>query len=239
MLLTNSFEGITPSGTAITTGNSGGASGSAFDAVQLGTGAAVTSDSAHAHRGALSCHVTTGGTAAQDNVLWSTSAGTLTQSWFRLYLYFTANPAATTQVYSAFNVGGGTECAALSVNTSGTLRFDNSTGSPIITTTTAIATGQWVRIEGFITGSATVGQLELKLFNTPDSLTPDETHTSTAAQNTAGPLAFYNFGTVGAAANVSYWLDDLGLSSTGYPGPAVTPGSYFNRQQAVQAAATR
>src|SRR6185437_14158400 len=110
--------------------------------VQLGSGAAIVSDSAHAHSGTLSAHFTTGGTAAQDDVVWSTSAGTNTQVWFRLYLYFTANPAVNMQVLCCNITGGSTQAGAVWVTTTGKLRFDNSAFSAIQTTTTSIALNQ-------------------------------------------------------------------------------------------------
>src|SRR5215467_10547633 len=95
--LVNSAEGGT-NGTTVSTGNSGGASGNAFDAL-LTTNATVAYDNAHAHSGALSVKFATAGTAANWAVEWTTSMGTLSQVWFRLYVYFTANPAAGFRIW--------------------------------------------------------------------------------------------------------------------------------------------
>ena len=228
--LTNNFDGITPSGTAVSVANSGGASGNAFDSIDLGSGAAIVSDSAHAHSGSLSGHFTTGATAAKCDLLWSTSAGTNAQVWFRLYLYFTANPAALTHVYCCETTGGATQCISVRVTTTGKIRVEDSTFTQILITAASITLNQWVRVEGFVIGSATVGQAEVKLFNVTDSVTPTETQTSAATMNTGGPVAFNNFGNLATVANASYWLDDLGLTNVGYLGPVAVPTSILPQQ---------
>jgi hypothetical protein len=92
-LLTNSFESGT-NGTTITTGNSGGASGNAFDVTEAsGTSILVYSNTQAAH-GSLSAEFANNGDGA-NSVSWSTSLGTQTQVWFRAYVYFTANPSVT------------------------------------------------------------------------------------------------------------------------------------------------
>lgn len=218
-LLTNSFEGGT-NGTTLTTGNTGGASGNAFDAVNIGTGAANTFDNAQAAHGTLSNKVSTTATVSSCYDEWNTSMGTLSQVWFRGYYYFTANPAATVRLWSCLVTS--TTCAAVRVTTTGTLQFTNTGGTVILTSTATVPLNQWFRVEGFVIGSATVGQMEMKLFKTADSSTPDETDTSTAVQNTSGSPNTYRFGVTSALANAGpYWMDDLGLSDSGYIGPAV------------------
>lgn len=217
--LTNSFEGGT-GGTTITAGNSGAGSGNAFDAV-TGPPASGTLafDSTEAAHGSLSCKLATGATSGQDLVRWSTSMGTQSQVWFRTYLYVTANPAVAFRPVG-FATGGGSNCGQIFVNTTGKISFSNAAGTSVITSATTIPLNAWFRLEGFIIGSATVGQLEFKLFDTPDSATPTETQTSAASQNTNGPMGLYSYGITSALANVTaFWMDDLGLSNIGYIGP--------------------
>lgn len=223
-VLTNSFEGGT-NGTTLTTANSGGASGNAFDAVtNTGTNAVDIFDNTVAAHGTLSCKVATGTSSVQSLNRWSTSMGTVTQVWFRMYLYFTAFPTAVTRVMG-YATSGGTTCGIVGVAaTTGKVNFFNASGSAIITTANAVPLNAWCRVEGFLIGSATVGQMQLKLFTTPDSQTPTEMLTSTAAQNTTGAPGLYSFGIISNAANLGpFWMDDIGISSTGYLGPAGTP----------------
>lgn len=224
--LTNSFEGGT-SGTTVTTGNSGGASGNAFNAVTVGTGATVAFDNAHAAHGLLSLKVATGASTAQAFTSWTTSLGTQVQVWFRLYLFVTASPAVNTRLWAAFQ--GATTCGAIRLNTNRTVTFTNAAGAAItgMVSASVLPTNTWVRLEGFLTGSNTTGQVELKYFATADSPTATETLTSAATQALTGNPNTYDFGfSASAAANIGpYWLDDIGMSSTGYIGPVVTPST--------------
>jgi len=86
--LSNSAEGGTDT-TAVTTANSGGTSGNAWDTV---TGA-PTFSATHAAHGTL-CYSFPAATAT--NVQWSAaSIGMMATLYARLYVYPTANPAAT------------------------------------------------------------------------------------------------------------------------------------------------
>lgn len=216
-LLLNSFEGGT-SGTTITTGNSGGTSGTAFNYVNINGDAALTYNNTHAAHGSLSGHFTTSGSSGSPYLQWST--GTQTQVWFREYLYFASNPANYHTVLSLINSGN--LCSSVYVNTSGKLYATNTSAVTIFTLTNSIPLNQWFRIEGYVITSATVGQVQLQLFNTPDSVTPTETQTSAATQNTYTSIAQSNFGVNANVANVAFWMDDIGLSSTGYLGPSVS-----------------
>ena len=222
--LTNSIEGVTPSGTTLTQGsggNTGGGSGSFFDTITLGTGVTLASDNTHAAHGLLSAKFATGATSASSWVQWDTSAGTLTTVFFRLYLYFTANPAAAIRFYQPLNVS--TQCGAFVLNTSGKIDHIAGTGGTATNTgSLAITLNQFVRLEGKFVASATVGQLEHKLFNTPDSTTPDETLTDSATQNTNTAVTKNRFGIPVAGSNIGpFWIDDFGLTDQGYLGPAV------------------
>ena len=77
-----------------------------------------------------------------------------------------------------------------------------------------------MRLEGYLTGNSSTGQLQIQLFTSPDSPTPAETQTSPATENTLGAATAAQFGLVGALANSGpYWVADIGLSSAGYLGP--------------------
>ena len=220
-LLTNNAEGGT-SGTTVTTGNSGGASGNAFDVVSIGTGAALTFDNTHAAHGSLAYEFSTGSTSGLSRVQYTTAMGTQSQVWFRLYCYLTANPAATIRLWDADQ--SATACGVIVVLSTGHLQFrTGSAGTQTLNSTNAVPLNAWWRLEGFCTGSATTGQVEFKLYTTPDSTTPLETQTSASNINTTGTMDHYSFGISTNTANVAaFWEDDLGLSSTGYIGPALS-----------------
>jgi hypothetical protein len=77
-LLTNNFEGGS-NGSTITTGNSGGASGNAWDTITIGTSAVDVYDNSQAAHGSLSCKLSTAATSVSVYNAWTTSMGTLTQ----------------------------------------------------------------------------------------------------------------------------------------------------------------
>jgi hypothetical protein len=231
-LFTNSFEGGT-NGTTLTAGaggNTGGTSGNFFDTVTIVASGTNIFDNTHAAHGTLANKLATGATAGTNFDAWDTSFGSAVgQVWFRQYLYLTANPGASFRSWSAFSAPAGSQNAGLQINTGGTLTFQDANGTAItgMTTTETIPLNQWCRIEGFVIGSATVGQVELKIFfgANPDATTPTNTYTSAATVNTRGNMGSWRYGINTSRANVvAWWQDDLGLSNTGYVGPVVTLG---------------
>lgn len=216
--LVNSFEGGT-NGVTITNANSGGASGNAFDSGALSGSPAFSNT--HAAHGALGCEIASSGTAAY--VGWATSLGTQTQTWFRQYLYFTANPGGTTYLNQFVELGVA-NCASILITSAGQLLFWDTSGTTQITSTEAVPLNQWIRVEGFVISSASIGQLSLSIYNSMDSITPTETHTTAANIDTNGGLNSVWFGVTFSSQTLTYWLDDVGVSTTGYLGPVITPG---------------
>lgn len=235
--LLNSAEGVTPSGTAMTAGsggNTGGASGNFFDVVNLGGTGVVASDSAQKAHGSLSTKITTGGTASLCFVAWTTSitGSPFTTMWCRIYVYISASPPAANIPICRFLTSGAQQCARMVINTSGKLTFNDGANTVQITSTTTIPANQWFRIEAFCTSSATVGQLEFKLFTTADATSPTETQTSAATLNTNAGIAQWQVGVTSvAAANATVWVDDLGLTDQGYLGPAAVSAVSLLPQQ--------
>lgn len=219
--LINSAEGGT-SGTTVTTGNSGSSSGNAFDALTIGTSATLTFDSTHAAHGGLAYKFTTPVSDTNSIVEWTTSltGSSLSQVWFRAYCYITAHTGTLklVEVLSSTTVR-----ASIALNSSGKVLTQNAAGTTLTTSTTTVPLNQWFRLEGFFIGSATVGQVEVKIFTTSaDEVTPDETNTSTAVQNTGGTINRIQFGNPTTVASYTIWMDELGASDTAYIGPVKT-----------------
>lgn len=207
-------------GTGITTGNSGGASGDAFDSVSLGSGATAVYDNTHV-RGTLSAKLATGGSAADCSLDYGTKMGAQTRAWFRAYCYIPSNPASNHRLIDSWDTGSGQLCWALYLTTTGKLQTVNTSGGQIQVMTSSVPLNAWFRVEAMVIGSATVGQVEVRRFDTPDSLSYDEIITSTAAQNTRGSFNQYRFGSSGdpMQSGRTIWLDDFGISTAGYLGP--------------------
>ena len=115
----------------------------------------------------------------------------------------------------------GTRAADLVINANGTLSMRDASGTVQVTTTNTVPNNAWYRVEGYIISSASAGQVELKLFNTPDSVTPTETQTSGSALNTTGgAMNQVRFGlATGGVSGLTWWMDDVAVSVSGYTGP--------------------
>lgn len=230
-LAANTLEGGT-NGTAVSAANSGGASGTAFNAVSVGTAATAAYDSTRAAHGVRSLKVATGASAVDAEVQWQAAVGTQATLYARTYVWITAAPGANHRLSTMITPGLGALCSALYLNTNRTLTLIDSGGGSVLTTTTAVPTGAWSRIEWLVQGSTTAGHLELRLYTTADSGTATESLSSASNLNTGGSLGFISFGTGwDAKANVGpLWLDDIAISATGFPGPAVAgpePGRFL------------
>jgi predicted phosphohydrolase len=223
--LDNSAEGITPTGTVLTQavgGNTGGASGDYFDIVSKTSDGTLESSSLYAAHGTYSIKNATGTTVSPTYYSWTTQMGTQHKVWFRLYLYYPATPTIQHRVWAA--VSGATLCGAVYVNATGHLWFGNTAGGAIFTFSGAIPAGQWIRVEGFLAGDASVGQVWLAQYNSKDSTTPDEQNTSAASANTFGDPSLFRYGVSNSVASVpAFYMDDLGLSNAGPLGPALSP----------------
>lgn len=221
-MVTNNAEGGS-NGTAVTTANSGGASGTAFDSLGSGTGSAITFDNAHAAHKSLSYKIVTGTSTVNSFVTWSTSltGASATQVWFRAYIYLTARAAGSVRVIGLRS--GSTTRANIALDTTGHVLLLNAAGSILNTSGATVPLNQWFRLEGYVIGDASVGQIQCKIFTTAmDSTTPDATQTTAATINTGGTINRIDFGNPSSQPNVTMWFDDLAASLTGYIGPVTT-----------------
>lgn len=240
MKLVNDLEGGT-NGTQLTAGaggNTDGVSGNFFDNINTGSGATEVFSNTHAAHGFLSVNITTSATAAESYVEWTTSLGTPgTTIWFRTYVYLTALPGTSTPLIRFNNAGG--QSARLVLTTTGVWNFNDSANTTILTGTSVMPTNAWFRVEGFVIGSSTAGQLEVKSFTgNADGTVPVETLTSGTTVNTRGILDSIQYGVTSVTiANVSFWLDDIGVTDVAYLGPAVTMPGAMSTLQAVTRAA--
>lgn len=210
-VLTNSAEGGT-SGATVTTGNSGGASGDAWSGVAINAGA-VTYDNTRAHTGALSYKIV-GATSGNNHLAWS--LGTVTEAWGRVYLYLTGLPAANLGVIRLRS--GSAQAARIDITTGGLIQLRNAADATIATGATAVATGQWVRLEWHVIAGTTGATLECRLYGDAASTTITETVSNTAAVLTAN-VTDVNYGAVASNPANTLWLDDLGASTSGWMGP--------------------
>lgn len=174
-----------------------------------------TYSNTHVAFGALAAAYTVNGAFTR----WASPNTWGTDHYGRFYLYATANPGSNQSICSLQDAGGTSNIVIL---TGGNIQSrDHGAG---VNGSVSISLNQWVRIEYHFISSATVGLLEVKLFNTAASTTPDETIASTANRDTGATaiteeyFGQTNFGPWGATT----WMDSILVNATSYPGPVVT-----------------
>lgn len=212
------FEGLA-SGTVLTTSNTGGAAGVAYNSI-VGL---PTATSTQSYKGTRSSSVATSSsttTYGQDTSNLGPSRTVRGRCVFRM----SGNPAANASVIETLNAS--TVACRVQVTTGGLIRVADSTGAQMSTSgTTAIPTNQWVRIEWRFVASATVGQATVKVWFTPDSTgTPDISLTSAASFNTqsrfdgyACGLDFSSLQTYGVFLDEIVWTTDDNAEVGIYP----------------------
>lgn len=228
VLLSNSADGGT-AGQAVTTGNSGGLNGNAFDSA--GGAGQFLYDSTYLIHGPGAWRVSTGATSAQAYVTWQQALQQFPESppawqqmWFRFYMLVPAVQSQTERLIGFFNQSI-TFCAGLLVNTSNKLVWQNSSFVTLTPSNTILPTNQWVRLEGYVVGSLSSGQGEVKIFvgANVEGTIPDETLTTTAVQSFLAPISATRLGqSAGAVPNYGpIWFDEWAVSTGGYIGPVV------------------
>lgn len=215
----NTFEGGTD-GTGITSGNSGGASGDAFNTVS-GT-ADYDNDTPAPLVGAMSAYINAASGSTSSVRLDYTSSTTV---YFRFYFYKTGNPAAVTTLARLFDSGtGGVD---LRVNTSGALVFRNA-GGTTINTSAALASNTLHRIEGRVVHSDTVGRMMLRIFSGTNAhgLAPDLEYGDTVSdRDTNAQSDNFRFGVLSNPSTGGWtaYIDDVELDDADWVGPSDRP----------------
>jgi hypothetical protein len=195
----------------VSTGNSGGDSGDAWDVVSVAGSGAITYDSEHV-LGTRSYKVVGD---ASNNVLltWSTSLGTVAEAWGRLYVYLTGTPAANDAVVYIRN--GSSQVARVRITTAGKLDVTNAANTVVATSSANVSLNQWVAIEWHC-NAAVAGTIEARLYNNPASGTPTET--IGGAATLIANITQVGYGRVANSSPNTKWLDFLGASTTGWMG---------------------
>lgn len=218
----NTFEGGTD-GVAVSTANSGGASGNAFGEV---SGTAFTYSNVQAHLGSLSMrNVNPAGNAYAA----FTGLGALTGSVYcRFYMHISAAPV-TTHLYAIRVMDDNFESMAfLRVLTGAAGGFITGTDwlvGGVANGSVPVATAQWVRIEFRIVYGTTTGEFEWRLYNTADSTTITDTASATGIATAAGTgtgLGDVRLGFVNGvpASPFTVYYDDFAVDTAGWIGPA-------------------
>ncbi|GIG63614.1 hypothetical protein Lfu02_79860 [Longispora fulva] len=208
-------EGAPASGTVITVGNSGGGSGTPFDAVQQGTAAVLQYDAATAANGTYSLRCATGGTSAMSYVRWTTAVGSMASAAGRFYLRLSALPSATRSILALHAAGLASDRATFALLTTGALRLRNASAATVATFTNPLALGTWYRVE-YLIGASAAGMWEMHLYAGNNTAAIEDINGGAATSNFGGPVGAASFGYYTSAPSLpDMWFDGLALGDGG------------------------
>lgn len=229
IIVSNSFEGGTD-GAALTTGNSGGASGDAFDSVPLNSGTVEYDTAVNRGPGSVTARCI-GGAAAGPFLVYnaSTFTGADSELWFRWYMRITALPSATTSFATVRESDGSTTGLDLRLTTGGEIQM-RAPATTRYTSTLALTVDQWIRCELRVLSNASTGHFQLRLFDganvegvTPDETVGDYTANWDTGDGTIGGMALGWVTAPGLTA--SMYIDDIAVADDAWIGPSGTPTS--------------
>jgi hypothetical protein len=202
--------------TAVTTGNSGGASGDAWGNVVGGAGVWTYSNAQTVKGGmAYSCVQAAGVAAGLQMDLGSAQATT----YGRMYVYLTAFPASEQAVMKAFGPAFA-QGWRIAFSSTGLLRVRDAAATLLTTSVASITTNAWWRVEWrVVSGIGTSGQITVNVYS-GDSMTPATTYTNNAC-NTGASTNNYQFGPVISSPQMPLmYYDEMVADNAGFPGPA-------------------
>jgi hypothetical protein len=158
-------------------------------------------------------------TAQNQFVAW-TGLGNVTDHYGRVYAYWSIFNGGFPR-FLTINDSSGIMRAEILLDNARKLIIEDSGEAHNQTGAVAVSLSTWYRIEYHVIHSATVGQIEAKLF-LDDSASALDTITSPASWNTGASadqfkLGFVASGTVGDV----FYGDDVVANAVSYPGPAV------------------
>lgn len=222
----NTFLGGT-SGATVTTANSGGVSGTAFDSVTLTGAGAITFDATPAATNGLAVKIDRGGYGAGNEAALTWTMPAATRSGGRLELFLPsyppgAVPGEDNQYYLPLvTITVEYTEIQLFIDNSGRLLATSGRGLAVATGFAAIPLNQWMRIEwDFVTtGTRTYS---VKLFPDRTTTTPSTVLSGADPVDLDMVCSDVRFGSTDAdfaPAYLSYWLDGLNVNDTGLPGP--------------------
>jgi hypothetical protein len=218
--VTNSAEsGATAGdGTVVTTGNSGGASGTAF---WLAPGTPCTFDDATASHGTWSYRVVAA--ATQIGQLALLPGATDNRVAARCYFYLHSRPAAATDLIQLRPLSGG-NAAKIVLTSTGRLQAQTTTGSLVGSQSAAIPLNTWLRIEiraevGTTSSNGTISAA----YYVGDSFSATWTASSTATNAGTTAIGEVRFGKPASAGDLSANYDSLAVdhNRTSFIGPIV------------------
>lgn len=222
----NSAEGGT-SGATVTTGNSGGTSGDAWDEVSIPAGTTLTYQTAAAYKGSRGYRVTTGTTSGHGaDMRWALAGWPLVRQ--RFYIRFSALPGYESQV-AYVSSPSGSLLARVMVTSTGKLSVFNAWFSRLWTSTNSLAVNTWYRIEFIVVPGTTYSNGTIRVAYAAGDGAVAETYVSTAANTgNGGVLGQMYVGKLTGVWNANLDFDDVAAddqSSSSFLGVSAASGT--------------
>ncbi|HYH74507.1 MAG TPA: PKD domain-containing protein [Candidatus Saccharimonadales bacterium] len=212
----NTADGGT-NATAVTVGNSGGASGDAWGNVTGGANV-WTYSSAQTVKGGLAyrCDQAVGAAAALQMDFTSGQA----THYGRCYIYLTALNANEHPLVRAYVPGFANEAWRIAISSGSQLRIRDAAAVTLGTSTETLSANTWYRIEWkVVAGTGTSGQITVRVYS-GDLTTPLITYTNNAC-NTGVSTGHIHFGnSLSAPTAATMYFDEITTNDAVYPGPA-------------------
>lgn len=220
----NSAEGGSD-GTNVTTGNSGGSSGDAWQSV-AGTPQFET-DAAMGGTGSLG-YILNPGTGAEESIEWNTLDNQLgPEVWVRYYHQVNTFSGVSGQYMGVWlRDSGANSIGALLFGESREISMLNGPGTVVDSEPdSTLSEDTWYRVELHVISHASLGEMEARIYAGHDT-TPLWTLGPVTATNTDGsPISIVRFlHKCDASGASSSWMDDLAISTESWIGPSGTSG---------------
>jgi hypothetical protein len=212
-----------PSGTTITVANSDNTGGNPFDVVDSSGANAVLQYQASPARSTAEfvMKATNGNSATSPLVAWTTSAGTQSQVYVRMYAYIQTMTASNAPLF--LSSLSGSICGMLEVAGTATPHLWLEGLSSFLAGTVTVPIGAWFRVEARMAfGTAGVpGSAEARFYVDADSDVISETLTLPSYDSRNATANEFKFGCTQALANYSTtFYSGLAISTDGWIGPA-------------------
>lgn len=222
MYLSNNLD-AGPHGTTVTVANSNDNGGDAFDSVDSAGATTVLAYSSTPARATAEYVMKTsvGATAAMPHVTWSTSAGTQSQVYLRLYAQLGTMTASNAPLF--MSMLNGSICASIEIAGTATPKMWVAGLSSFSAGTVTIPIGVWFRVEArFAFGNTTTpGTADARFYLDADSDVISETLTFPSFDSRNTTANQFHFGPSQALANYPItYHSGVALSTDGWIGPA-------------------
>ncbi|WP_372728979.1 hypothetical protein, partial [Nocardioides sp.] len=205
----NSAEGGT-NGVTVTTANSGGASGDAWDSMYVPSGQSITFASAAAQKGTLGYRMVYGSASGVGaNVRWTLTGWPQLRA--RWYMRFSAYPTGMASFCYVTNAGNADAIAWLRMDASGKFIVQGDWNDvDLFRSAAAIPLNTWIRVELAMVPGTTISNGVIKFAYATADAAPTETYSNTSANlDVYGNLGRLYVGKVDGPWNATVDFDDL------------------------------